>query len=147
MRKLSVSTGKHVMTDLYSKEADMASTPVSPKVKATGLWSIIAGLALIALTAVTQALTPETFSGLGVWGGVVYAAIIPAAGILAGYLKRDPLRDAGAGSVKALTAAVSERLAADASGKTPATPNPLVAQPVEVVEEGKTFGDPPTPPQ
>lgn len=63
-------------------------TPISPKVIAGAVTSII----LIALIAAIGAITPDLFSFLGAWAGVAYAAVVAAGGAIAGYVKTDPLR-------------------------------------------------------
>lgn len=68
-----------------------AAAAVSPKVNA----ALISGLALTALGAGAAAITPDTLKDLGVWALPAYAAVTAAAGYLAGYLRKDPLRDAG----------------------------------------------------
>jgi predicted lipid-binding transport protein (Tim44 family) len=65
--------------------------PVSPKVTASGLAAIIAGLFLANL----DLITPDLFSGLGKWSGLVYALTIAIVTTVAGWLKSDPLRTAG----------------------------------------------------
>ncbi len=72
--------------------ADHAAAPaVSPKVLAP----LITGIILTAVAAGLAAITPDTLKDLGVWALPAYAAITATAGYVAGYLKRDPLREAG----------------------------------------------------
>lgn len=71
--------------------ADHAAPKTSPKVNA----ALLSGLALTVVAAGAAAITPDTLKDLGVWALPAYAAITAGAGYLAGYLKRDPLRDAG----------------------------------------------------
>lgn len=100
-------------------------TPVSPKIKSAALWGGLVGVAAAALSAVADGINPHSFDFLGPWGGIIYSAVTLGAASLAGYLTRDPLRDAGAAS-----------LATPDTGKRPvaveesAAPAPL------------TFGDP-----
>jgi hypothetical protein len=70
------------------------STPVSPKV----LHGLLMGLLLTGLAAVLGAITPDMLTALGPWAGVVFTLITAALSAVTGYLKRDPLRDAGAAS-------------------------------------------------
>jgi len=65
-----------------------ATKTVSPKIIAGALTSI----GLTVLIAAIGAITPDLFDGLGVWGPVVYAAVVAVGGAIAGYVKRDPLR-------------------------------------------------------
>lgn len=71
--------------------ADHATTTTSPKVIAP----LLTGLALTFFAAGLAAVTPETLTFLGPWALPVYAGIVATAGFLTGYLKRDPLREAG----------------------------------------------------
>lgn len=80
------------------------STPISPKVKAGINWGVIATLAVTILSTIT----PDMLEGLGVYAPLVYGAIGTGTAALAGFLKSDPLRDAGAA---AATAAPSTQLA------------------------------------
>lgn len=66
-----------------------AETTLSPKVVA----SAATGLALVVLIAVLTAVTPEMLAPLGDWGTLVYAAVVATGSALAGYVKRDPLRE------------------------------------------------------
>lgn len=68
-----------------------AAPKTSPKVNA----GLATGLALTVLAAGAAAITPDTLKDLGVWALPAYAAITAGAGYLAGYLKRDPLRETG----------------------------------------------------
>ncbi len=77
--------------------ADHAAPSVSPKVLAP----LVTGIILTAFAAGLAAITPETLRDLGVWALPVYAAIVGAAGYITGYLKRDPLREAGAEALAA----------------------------------------------
>lgn len=66
-----------------------ASKVISPKVIA----QFVTGIVLTAVVAAISAITPDLFADLGAWGPVVYMAIVAVGGTLAGYLKRDPLRE------------------------------------------------------
>lgn len=79
-------------------------TPTSPKLIFGGGTSLIIGLFLYAASLIT----PDTFSFLGKWGGVLYLVITIAAGIVAGYFTEDPLRTAGAKANAASTGSVSD---------------------------------------
>ena len=65
-----------------------ASKTFSPKVVAGAITSI----GLTVLVAALGAISPNLFDGLGVWGPVVYAAVVAIGGAIAGYVKTDPLR-------------------------------------------------------
>jgi membrane protein YdbS with pleckstrin-like domain len=65
-----------------------AETTISPKVTAQALTSA----ALVVILAVITAVTPDMVAGLGAWAPLVYAAVVALGGVIAGYLKRDPLR-------------------------------------------------------
>lgn len=67
-----------------------ASEP-SPKV----LWPLIVGVALTALAAALAAVTPEMLAGLGPFAVPAALGLLAAGQYITGYLKRDPLRDAG----------------------------------------------------
>jgi hypothetical protein len=69
----------------------MPTTPISPKVKAGLNWGVIATL----LVTILSTITPDMLHGLGVYAPLVYGAIGTGTAVLAGYLKSDPLRDAG----------------------------------------------------
>jgi hypothetical protein len=77
--------------------ADHAPTPTSPKVIAP----LLMGLALTFFAAGLAAVTPDTLTFLGPWALPVYAGIVATAGYVTGYLKRDPLREAGAAAKQA----------------------------------------------
>lgn len=69
---------------------------VSPKVTAGTIGAAVAGAIGAGIVAAVAAATPELTTGLGPWGGVVFAGVTVAAGgigsFLAGYATRDPLR-------------------------------------------------------
>ena len=67
------------------------STPVSPKVLA----ALIAGLLVSAIAPNVGLVTPDMLSSLGSWAPFWYGVAVTFIAGLAGYLKRDPLRDAG----------------------------------------------------
>jgi hypothetical protein len=77
--------------------ADHAAPSTSPKVTAP----LLTGLALTFFAAGLAAVTPETLTFLGPWALPVYAGIVATAGYITGYLKRDPLREAGAAAQQA----------------------------------------------
>jgi len=66
-----------------------AESTVSPKVIA----GAAAGLVLAIVVAVLAAVTPDMLAGLGAWAPLAFVAITTAATQLAGYIKRDPLRE------------------------------------------------------
>ena len=66
-----------------------AETTVSPKVIAPAIVNLI----LIALVAGFAAFTPDLLAALGPWAVPAYAAIAAVGVALAGYIKRDPLRE------------------------------------------------------
>ena len=70
----------------------MATTPVSPKVTASAIAAVIAGLVLANINLIT----PDLFAGLGKWSGLVYALTIAVITTAAGWAKSDPLRTAPA---------------------------------------------------
>lgn len=73
---------------MSTPEHSTAETTISPKVTAQALTSAALVVVLAAITAVT----PEMVDGLGAWAPLVYAGIVALGGVIAGYLKRDPLR-------------------------------------------------------
>ena len=46
------------------------------------------GVALVIIVAILSGIAPDTFSGLGVWGPVVTAAVTALAAFLSGYIKK-----------------------------------------------------------
>lgn len=71
-----------------SKTLEAEST-VSPKV----IVGAATGLVLAIVVAVLGAVTPDMLASLGAWAPLVFVAITTAATQLAGYIKRDPLRE------------------------------------------------------
>lgn len=63
-------------------------TPVSPKV----IWETAAVAIATVIGGAIIAVTPEHFAGAGIWGPVIYGAVVAFAGFVTGWLKRDPLR-------------------------------------------------------
>jgi hypothetical protein len=49
---------------------------------------IVTAGALVVVEAAITAITPDLFSGLGPWGGVVFAGVVGLGGFLASYIKR-----------------------------------------------------------
>jgi hypothetical protein len=98
----------------------MSFTPVSPKVTA----GAVAGVIAAAVLANISLITPDLFTGLGKWSGLVYGLVITIAVSGAGWLKGDPLRDAGAAAAPA-----------------PESPAPAPLPPVvqNIVAPAKTF--------
>lgn len=68
------------------------ANPVSPKVTAAGIWGAASGLLLTGVLAILNAVTPDMLAFLGAWQGVGIALVSSVAAIVAGYIKRDPLR-------------------------------------------------------
>ncbi|ASR84159.1 hypothetical protein SEA_WHEELBITE_71 [Arthrobacter phage Wheelbite] len=64
---------------------------ISPKV----LWPLVGGAVLTFLGTTLAAVTPETLTSLGPWAVPVAMGATAVAGYFTGYLKRDPVRDAG----------------------------------------------------
>ena len=73
------------------------ATPVAPptsdpapskvpvkKVAASGIVAAV----LVVIVGVIAGLTPASFEPLGVWGPVIYAAVVAVGGFLAGYIKK-----------------------------------------------------------
>lgn len=106
-------------------------TPISPKIKWGTIWGAIAGVAAAAVAAGAAAIDPHLFDSLGVWGPVIYGAVVLGAAQLAGYLKRDKLREVGQ---EALTSRTAKNYGA------PATQFP--AEEATAPASGATFGDP-----
>lgn len=71
--------------------ADHRGGETSPKV----LWPLIVGVTLTALAAALAAITPEMLSALGPFAVPAALGLLAAGQYITGYLKRDPLRDAG----------------------------------------------------
>lgn len=87
-----------------------AKTPAEQRLEALGIspkvvFAFLTGLFLTAVGAALAAVTPETLSNLGPWALPAYAGITATAGFLAGYAKRDPVRDAGKDAIKQAAAA------------------------------------------
>lgn len=68
-----------------------AGSQLSPKV----LWPLLVGLVLTAVAAALAAVTPEMLAGLGPFAVPAALGLLAAGQYITGYLKRDPLRDAG----------------------------------------------------
>lgn len=64
--------------------AEQPSLKPVAKVAAAGA----GGVALVIVVAILSGIAPGTFSGLGVWGPVVTAAVTALAAFLSGYLKK-----------------------------------------------------------
>lgn len=64
--------------------ADQPSAAPVAKVAAAGA----GGVALVIVVAILTGIAPGTFSGLGVWGPVVAAAVTALAAFISGYVKR-----------------------------------------------------------
>jgi len=76
--------------DGYSASKTLeAEALISPKV----VVGAVTGLVLAIVVAVLGAVTPDMLASLGAWAPLVFVAITTAATQLAGYLKRDPLRE------------------------------------------------------
>ncbi|AHB31635.1 hypothetical protein ArV2_gp22 [Arthrobacter phage vB_ArS-ArV2] len=71
--------------------ADHRAETTSPKV----MWPLIVGLALTALAAALAAVTPDMLAGLGPFAVPAALGLLAAGQYITGYLKRDPLREAG----------------------------------------------------
>jgi hypothetical protein len=67
----------------------MATTPVSPKVKAGANWAAYATLALTLLSTVT----PDNLAFLGAYAPLAYGVVIAGTYAIGAYLKADPLRE------------------------------------------------------
>jgi len=65
--------------------------PVSPKITAVAIVGLLASIILPNVGLVT----PEMLHALGAWGPFWYGVAITGLSVAAGWLKRDPLRDAG----------------------------------------------------
>lgn len=83
---------------------------LSPKVKASA-WSTLlislAGVVLAGVTTWATGLGPDDVPMLGVWALPAITLLTGILNTLAGYLKRDPLRDIGAEAVDAKVAEVA----------------------------------------
>lgn len=82
-----------------------AKTPAELRLEALGIspkviFGFLAGLFLTAVGAALAAITPDTLKDLGPWALPVYAGITATAGFVAGYAKRDPVREVGQEVVK-----------------------------------------------
>lgn len=66
-----------------------AASVISPKVIAT----LMSGGGAVVLFALLTAITPDLLAPLGVWAPVALAGITALASVVAGYIKRDPLRE------------------------------------------------------
>lgn len=98
------------------------TTPISPKVIA----GTVTGIAITAVLAAITAITPDAFSFLGPWSGIAYLVVSTLGAAIAGYVKRDPLRQAitnkiAAAIPPAVVAAVNVAapIIADAKKQTP----------------------------
>lgn len=75
-----------------------AKTPISPKAIAGAIGALVPGVILAILLAVQN--DPTTIANLPTWVQSLIVAVLPAlVAYVAAYQKRDPLRDAGAGSM------------------------------------------------
>ena len=79
--------------------ATTAEAELSPKVVA----GAAVGLLVTVVSVVLAGVTPEMLEALGPWAVPVAAGLVAGGGYLAGYLKRDPLREAGGAVVAAGT--------------------------------------------
>lgn len=80
----------------------MNTTVVSPKVKASAWMTLavtLAGAVLAGVTTWATGLKPEDVPMLGVWALPAITLLTGALNVLAGYLKRDKLMDAGAAAL------------------------------------------------
>lgn len=68
----------------------------SPKV----LWPLLVGILLTGLAALLATVTPDTLQAFGPWAIPASTGLVASGGYIAGYLKRDPLRDLGADTAK-----------------------------------------------
>lgn len=66
-----------------------AESTISPKVAAVAAVNII----LVVVVAVLGAVTPDMLVALGPWAPLIFVAVNALATTLAGYIKRDPLRE------------------------------------------------------
>lgn len=74
----------------YSADKHIAAeSTISPKVAAQAATSA----ALVVLLAIITAVTPDMVASLGVWAPLAYAGIVALGGVIAGWIKRDPLRE------------------------------------------------------
>lgn len=98
---------------------------LSPKVKASA-WMTLAvtlgGTVLAAVTTWAGGLTAEDLPMLGVWAVPATTLLMGVLNVLAGYLKRDPLRDIGAEAVAVKVAEVAPAPAPGVSGHQPGNP-------------------------
>jgi hypothetical protein len=78
----------------------MATTPVSPKVKAGANWAAYATLALTLLSTVT----PDNLAFLGAYAPLAYGVVIAGTYAIGAYLKADPLREPAPASAPEVTA-------------------------------------------
>lgn len=115
--------------------ATTVPTPVSPKVKAGILWGAVFAVLGAAVAGGAAAIDPHLFDSLGAFGPLIYSAITLGAAQLAAYLKKDPLRQAGAEAIASPEGTVSSAPA-------------LVVEPEEEAAPATTpaptgtFGDP-----
>jgi hypothetical protein len=72
------------MPEHVKTAADKVSPKVISETVAVGIATVIGGAVI--------AITPEHFAALGIWGPVLYGAVVAGAGYVAGWLKGDPLR-------------------------------------------------------
>ena len=77
-----------------SKHASPAAS-ISPKVN----WALLGGLGLTVLCTALAGLTPDMFDFLGEFAVPVTGGLVAGGAWLAGYLKRDPLREVGSAAV------------------------------------------------
>jgi hypothetical protein len=70
---------------------------LSPKVAVPGL----IGLGLTVVSVILAGVTPDMLEAIGPWAVPVAAGLVAGGGYLAGYLKRDPLREVGGAAVQA----------------------------------------------
>lgn len=105
-----------------------ATGQVSPKV----FYPLVVGLGLTFLASLLAAVTPEMLSALGPFAVPTATALVSVAGVLAGYLKRDELRDIGVEATAAILP--------DAPVTSEVTPDVDTVD-IDVVEDDTTAAD------
>ena len=76
------------VVDGQSTTVDPTTGQPTSQPTAKVLAGVITAGALVVVEAAITAITPDLFSALGPWGGIVYAGVVGLGGFLAGYIKR-----------------------------------------------------------
>lgn len=109
-----------------------AEAEISPKVKSAAVWSAVIVVVGGSLASAIAAIPDSAWESLGVWAGPVGVFVgglgVGLGAVVAGYQKRDPLREVGGSAVAA-------------GGVVPAFPVTGIGAAEAVAEEGQPVAD------